>query len=51
MFAKETVQPARGVKQVQGNGMRHDLAHEPHDFIFEVTLGVRMVFDERHPFG
>lgn len=49
VLAEEALQTTGSVQQVKRNHMRHDLAHEAHDFIFKIALRVGVALNKCHP--
>ena len=49
MLAQEAVDPSRGIEQMQGDGVGHDLAHQAHDFELEAFLQLRILVEEGDP--
>ncbi len=51
MLAHKARQASRRIEQVKRDGMRHHLGHEPHDFVLETQLYVRLALEELDPVG
>ena len=49
MFSQKTVNTTRRIEQMQGDGVRHDLAHQVHDVVLKCVFQARVALQKSDP--